>query len=134
MTKSQIFKNMRLHPVAMAELDKYLIITIFTSPHSTNFELVTPSSIHWRFDTIDQFLAEYPRSLEALYQRASGPYEIEIVNSYEGLEVFSQVTVRAPTRDTIKRIFELIEACRKVSTIVLKAQPDGEEQLTQPST
>jgi hypothetical protein len=134
MTKTQIFKNMHLHPTAMRELDKYLTATMFYPPHSTNFEVTKPDRVHWRLDTFDEFLAEYPESLEALYQRAVGPYEVHILNSHNNREFFSEISVQARYRHTIDTIFEFIEAYRNVSTRFLEPQPDREEPPTQPST
>lgn len=131
MTKTQIFKNMHLHYVAIKELDNYLTSTIFlNNPHSTNFEITKPGSVHWCLDTFDQFIAEYAESVEALYQRAAGAYEVHIFNSFNRREFFSEITVRAPFRQTIDTVFDFIAAYRKASTKLLESPPTAKPTKT----
>ncbi|HEY6252176.1 MAG TPA: hypothetical protein VI685_19650 [Candidatus Angelobacter sp.] len=134
MQKTQTFKHMHLHPTGMRELDQYLTSKMFTSPHSTIFLVALPGGVLWQLDTIDQFLEEYSQSIEAVYRRAGGAYEVEIANSYKGLEILSEITVRAPDRHIIDEIFQYIEIWRQKSTIVLNSQPGHEDPPPPPPT
>ncbi|HEY6351991.1 MAG TPA: hypothetical protein VI636_21560 [Candidatus Angelobacter sp.] len=133
MQKTQTFKHMHLHPIGMRELDQYLTSKMFTSPHSVIFHVALPGGVFWRLDTIDQFLKEYSQSIEALYRRAGAAYEVEIANSYKGLEILSEITVRAPDRDIIEEIFRFIEIWRKKPTVVLNSQPGREQPPPTPT-
>ena len=132
MKKTQFFPNMHLPPRGMRELDEYLTKTsgMFSGPHATSFE-TTRRGLLWRFDTFNQFITEYPQSFEAIYSRSGGAYEVEIVNLIDPPEVGSVITVRAPQREAIEKIFQMIEKHREGSFVRLVPPRDGEASMPQ---
>ena len=120
---------MYLIPKGMKEMDYYLTHTsgMFSSAHSTIFAVMLPDEITWHLDTCTQFFALYDQSIAADYHRASGPYEISIINFLNANQPFSMITVRAPQKSTIEKIFDIIERYREYSSVVLESQqPDAQ--------
>ena len=134
MRKTQIFPNMHLRPQSLEILDQHVCcnIRLFSEPHSTNFELDLPDGI-WELNNFTEFITDYKNSTEAFYRRAAGPYEIAIFNTFDESGPYSVITVRAPGRQMIENIFQIIEGARRYSTVIL-CQPAAEQQPEPPAT
>lgn len=127
MTKTQIFKNKRLPTPGLKYLDEYLTRTtgIFAGPHSTIFEANLFDESHWLFDTFDQFMDHYPTSVEATYLRSSQDHEVEVTNIVDPHHRGTMIVVRAPNRETIQKIFGIIQGC--LYTPVVQRPPETDQ-------
>jgi predicted nucleotide-binding protein len=81
---------------------------------------VTVGSESWSFNTLEEFLAEYPKADSFRLDHICQGNRI-IVESYSGPSV--SVLVRFPSRPEIESVFQVFERNLKASTVVIDSAP-----------
>src|SRR5215510_4821881 len=117
MQKKQTYKNMQLISSGIKELDDYLTGPEgpFSIPHASIFAATLPGGAGWHYDTFGQFLENYKQADYAAYERFGNDYEVEIINYGVPSGFYCNVRVRAPEKETIEKIFRIIEKYKAVS-------------------
>ena len=111
MKKEKTFKNMRLIPEGLKELDQLVTRMggVVEVPHPNNLELFFADASLWEFEELKDFLEGYPESLAALYRRCCEGVTVKMLNFFEDGDAYARFVVEAAERKTIQTIFELIE-------------------------
>lgn len=111
MKKEKTFKNMRLVPEGLKELDQLVTRMggVVDVPHPNNLELFFPDKSLWEFEELKDFMEGYPESVAALYRRCCEGVTVKMLNFVEHEDAYARFVVEAAERKTIQTIFELIE-------------------------
>jgi predicted nucleotide-binding protein len=130
MEKTQKYRRVRFVPDAIQELENYIIGTNLAKPSGTKtFKVELQGEESWDFDTFDEFLAEYPKAIEATYLRfgvSNFQVQISLIAVYDG--PITTVRITAENREIIQKIFNIVEKYRERSTIPLPAKPESEPE------
>jgi hypothetical protein len=128
MTKTQIFRNTRLVPDALVEVDQYLTRR-FVVPGVKTLQLCLPDEVLWTFDEFEQFMAEYPQSIKASYLCSNNKHDVLIQNIVDENGRSTYVEVRTMDRVIIDKVFGIVERYRAQSaTVPPKARKRKKQQ------
>lgn len=117
MQKTQKFEQMHLVRDGMRELDAFLTSEeICDVPARGHFSLDSEDGGKWQFATVQEFLLEYEPFLPTVYERYGPHVRVTIVNSVNDGFLVTTVTVAAPDKVTIQKIFDIVEKYRAAST------------------